>query len=52
MLSSPDIVYLRFKRKIDAKVGDRYMVFHTDSESEAPGHQQAAGLPHRLAWAP
>jgi len=29
MLSYPDNVYVRFKRKADAKLGDRYVVFHT-----------------------
>jgi hypothetical protein len=29
MLSFPDTAYVRFKRKADAKVGDRYVIFHT-----------------------
>ena len=29
MLSFPDVAYVRFKRKTDAKVGDPYVAFHT-----------------------
>jgi hypothetical protein len=36
LLSYPETVYLRFKRKIDAKVGDRYLVFRTDQEIKHP----------------
>jgi hypothetical protein len=36
MLSTPDTVYLRFKRKADAKLGDRYVVFHTAQEVKHP----------------
>jgi hypothetical protein len=43
MLSYPETVYLRFKRKIDAKVGDRYLVFRTDQEIKHPITQQKVG---------
>ncbi len=36
MLSFPETVYVRFKRKIDAKVGDRYLVFRTAQEVKHP----------------
>jgi hypothetical protein len=36
MMSFPDTVYLRFKRKVDAKVGDRYLVYRTNSEVKHP----------------
>ncbi|HEX8437455.1 LysM domain-containing protein, partial [Archangium sp.] len=36
MLSTPDTVYVRFKRKADAKLGDRYVVFHTAKEVKHP----------------
>lgn len=36
MLSFPEQVYVRFKRKVDAKVGDRYLVFRTVSEVKHP----------------
>ncbi|MCE9667271.1 LysM peptidoglycan-binding domain-containing protein [Myxococcus stipitatus] len=36
MMSFPDSVYVRFKRKGDAKVGDRYVVFHTTQEVKHP----------------
>jgi hypothetical protein len=36
MLSFPDKVYVRFKRKADAKVGDRYLVFRTVQEIKHP----------------
>lgn len=36
MLSFPDNVYVRFKRKGDAKVGDRYVVFHTTQAVKHP----------------
>ena len=36
MLSFPDKVYVRFKRKADAKVGDRYLVFRTVQEIRHP----------------
>ena len=29
MLSYPDITYVRFKRKVNARVGEKYVVFHT-----------------------
>ena len=48
MLSFPDVVYVRFKRKADAKVGDKYVVFHTAESVKAPRHGQAGGLPHRV----
>jgi hypothetical protein len=43
MLSYPETVYLRFKRKIDAKVGDRYLVFRTDQEIKHPVTKQRVG---------
>jgi hypothetical protein len=43
MLSYPETVYLRFKRKIDAKVGDRYLVFRTDQEIKHPVTKQKVG---------
>ncbi|WP_225414187.1 LysM peptidoglycan-binding domain-containing protein [Stigmatella hybrida] len=36
MLSFPDKVYVRFKRKADAKVGDRYLVFRTVQQIDHP----------------
>lgn len=36
MLSYPETVYVRFKRKIDAKVGDRYLVYRTVQEVKHP----------------
>jgi hypothetical protein len=36
MLSFPDKVYVRFKRKTDAKVGDRYLIFRTVQAIEHP----------------
>jgi hypothetical protein len=43
MLSYPEQVYLRFKRKIDAKVGDRYLVFRTAEEIKHPVTKQKVG---------
>jgi hypothetical protein len=43
MLSYPETVYLRFKRKVDAKVGDRYLVFRTDQEIKHPITKQRVG---------
>ncbi|MBZ4415927.1 LysM peptidoglycan-binding domain-containing protein [Myxococcus sp. RHSTA-1-4] len=36
MLSFPDHAYVRFKKKGSAKVGDRYVVFHTTQEINHP----------------
>lgn len=36
MLSFPDNVYVRFKRNAPAKVGDRYVVFHTTQPVKHP----------------
>ncbi|QDE89907.1 peptidoglycan-binding protein [Myxococcus xanthus] len=36
MLSFPDSVYVRFKRKGDVKVGDRYVVYHTTQAVKHP----------------
>ncbi len=36
MLSFPDNVYVRFKKKGNAKVGDRYVVYHTTQEVQHP----------------
>ncbi|WP_224245238.1 LysM peptidoglycan-binding domain-containing protein [Hyalangium gracile] len=43
MMTYPDTVYLRFKRKIDAKVGDRYLVYRTDSEVKHPVTNKKVG---------
>ncbi len=43
MMAFPDTVYLRFKRKIDAKVGDRYLIFRTDTEVKHPITGQKVG---------
>jgi hypothetical protein len=43
MLSYPETVYLRFKRKVEAKVGDRYLVFRTDREIKHPVTKQRVG---------
>ncbi len=43
MLSYPETVYLRFKRKVEAKVGDRYLVFRTDQEIKHPITKQRVG---------
>jgi hypothetical protein len=43
MLSYPETAYLRFKRKVDAKVGDRYLVFRTDQEIKHPITKQRVG---------
>jgi LysM domain len=43
MMTFPETVYLRFKRKIDAKVGDRYLVYRTDSEVKHPISGQKVG---------
>ncbi len=44
MLSTPDTVYLRFKRKADAKLGDRYVVFHTVKEVKHPVTGKSVGF--------
>ncbi|NPC53546.1 LysM domain-containing protein [Corallococcus sp. AB032C] len=36
MLSSPEKVYLRFKKRGSAKIGDRYVIFHTVEEVKHP----------------
>lgn len=36
MMSYPDTVYVRFKRKIQPKVGERYLVFRTVQEVKHP----------------
>ncbi|MHB8873921.1 MAG: LysM peptidoglycan-binding domain-containing protein [Myxococcaceae bacterium] len=36
LLSYPDTVYISFKRKSDAKIGDRYVIFKTKSEVVHP----------------
>jgi hypothetical protein len=43
MMTFPENVYLRFKRKVDAKVGDRYLVYRTDSEVKHPISGQKVG---------
>ncbi|WP_171818957.1 LysM peptidoglycan-binding domain-containing protein [Pyxidicoccus fallax] len=42
-LSFPDNVYVRFKRKGNAKVGDRYVVFHTTQEIKHPVSKKKLG---------
>jgi hypothetical protein len=44
MLSYPDTVYVRFKRKADAKLGDRYVVFHTVKDVKHPVTGKAVGF--------
>ncbi|RKG54952.1 LysM peptidoglycan-binding domain-containing protein [Corallococcus sp. AB011P] len=36
MLSAPEKVYLRFKKRGAAKIGDRYVIFHTVEEVKHP----------------
>lgn len=43
MLSFPDVTYVRFKRKADAKLGDRYVVFHTAEAVKHPVTGKPAG---------
>lgn len=43
MLSFPDQAYVRFKRKGNAKVGDRYLVFHTTQEVQHPVTKKKLG---------
>ncbi len=44
MLSFPENVYVRFKRKGDVKVGDRYVVYHTTQEVKHPVTGQRLGF--------
>jgi hypothetical protein len=44
MLSYPDTVYVRFKKKADAKIGDRYVVFRTVQQIKHPVNGQPAGF--------
>ncbi|HEX8824662.1 MAG TPA: LysM peptidoglycan-binding domain-containing protein [Archangium sp.] len=44
MLSFPDNVYVRFKRKADAKLGDRYVVFHTVQAVKHPATNKPVGF--------
>jgi hypothetical protein len=43
MLSYPDNVYVRFKRNAQAKVGDRYVVFHTVESVKHPVTKRPVG---------
>jgi hypothetical protein len=43
MLSFPDVAFVRFKRKADAKLGDKYVVFHTVKEVKHPGTGKSVG---------
>jgi len=43
MLSYPDITYVRFKRKTDAKVGEKYVVFHTAQQIMHPVTRKPVG---------
>lgn len=36
MLSYPDTMYVKFKRPSDARVGDNYVIFHTEKEINHP----------------
>lgn len=36
MLSAPDTMYVKFKRGADARLGDRYIIFHTETEVKHP----------------
>lgn len=36
MLSEPDVVYVTFKRRGETRLGDRYVVFHTETEVKHP----------------
>jgi hypothetical protein len=44
MLSYPDTAYVRFKKKANAKVGDRYVIFRTGQEIKHPITGQKAGF--------
>ena len=44
MLSWPDNIYVRFKRNANAKLGDRYVVFHTLREVTHPVSGQKVGF--------
>ncbi|MBN1209462.1 MAG: peptidoglycan-binding protein, partial [Myxococcaceae bacterium] len=44
MLSYPETVYVKFKRKVDAKVGDRYLVFRTVQEVKHPVTNERVGV--------
>jgi hypothetical protein len=44
MLSFPDNVYVRFKRKADAKLGDRYVIFHTVQPVKHPITNKQVGF--------
>ncbi|QSQ27362.1 LysM peptidoglycan-binding domain-containing protein [Pyxidicoccus parkwayensis] len=43
MLSFPDTAYIRFKKKGNAKVGDRYVVFHTSQTVTHPVTKKKLG---------
>ncbi|MFP2930137.1 LysM peptidoglycan-binding domain-containing protein [Pyxidicoccus sp. 3LG] len=43
MLSFPDNAYVRFKKKGSAKVGDRYVVYHTTQEVQHPVTKKKLG---------
>ena len=43
MLSYPDNAYVRFKKKGSAKVGDRYVVYHTTQEIHHPVTKKKLG---------
>ena len=43
MLSFPDVAYVRFKRKADAKLGDRYVIFRTSEAVKHPVTGKSAG---------
>lgn len=44
MLSFPDVAFVRFKRKADAKLGDKYVVFHTVQEVKDPRTKKPVGF--------
>jgi hypothetical protein len=49
MLSFPETVYVRFKRKIEAKVGDRYIIYRTAQEVKHPTDGKRVGYLTELA---
>lgn len=44
MLSFPDVAFVRFKRKADAKIGDKYVVFHTAESVKDPRTGKPVGF--------
>lgn len=48
MLSYPDTVYVSFKQKAGARVGDRYLLYRTESEIKRPGSGERFGYLTKL----